>query len=197
MSKSVYTRKLASFLCHVFQAPRILLYKALSNNNATGRAICSQPMHLVGLGEIRFGDNVHIGAFPSPAYFSSYAYIEARNPGASVFIGGNTRINNNFCAIADHTRIQIGNDCLIGSHVEILDSDFHGLSIKDRGVSRPESSAPVSIGNNVFIGNNAKIMKGVTIGDGAVVANGALVVSAVSAHTLVAGVPARTIRAIQ
>lgn len=152
---------------------------------------------MIGTGLITFENNVRIGVFPSPLFFSSYAYMEARYSSARISIGENTWINNNFCAIAEHTSITIGCDCLIGANVEILDSDFHGMKVADRGRSLADLALPVLIGNNVFIGSNAKIMKGTTIGDGAVVAYGALVVADVPPNVLVGGVPAKVIRAIE
>jgi acetyltransferase-like isoleucine patch superfamily enzyme len=189
-------RRAFALVCRVVQVPRIWLFSLMSNGRSQGKPHCQQPLQLVGAGLISFENNVHIGVFPSPLFFSSYAYIEARNPGARVAIGENTWINNNFCAVAEHTSITIGRDCLIGSSVEILDSDFHGMQLADRDRSLAEWAAPVLIGNNVFIGSNAKIMKGTSIGDGAVVANGALVVSDVLPNTVVGGVPARVIRTI-
>ncbi|RYE53255.1 MAG: prephenate dehydrogenase/arogenate dehydrogenase family protein, partial [Rhizobiaceae bacterium] len=54
----------------------------------------------------------------------------------------------------------------LGANVEILDSDFHGLAVEDRGKSLPEWCRPVVIGDDVLIGSNVRIMKGVTIGNG-------------------------------
>lgn len=196
MAKPIFFRKLANLLCRVIQWPRIILFSALSNNNSEGKAICYQPLQLVGNGNIKFDLNVRIGVFPSPMFFSTYGYIEARNSSASICIGENTWINNNFRAIAEQTQIAIGTNCLIGSNVEILDSDFHGLKVSQRNISLPESAAPVIIGNDVFIGNNVVILKGVTVGDGAVISNSSLVVNDVPAHTIVGGVPAKVIRAI-
>lgn len=190
-------RRVVSILCKTVQTPRIWLYRLLSSNSAQGKPLFHQPVQLVGIGLVKFESNVHIGVFPSPHFFSSYAYIEARNLSAQISIGANTYINNNFCAIAEHTSITIGRDCLIGVCVEISDSNFHGVKTADRGRSLPEWASPVHIGNNVFIGSHAKITKGITIGDGAIVANGALVVCDVPANSVVGGVPAKVIRTIQ
>ena len=80
---------------------------------------------------------------------------------------------------------------MIGSCVEILDSDFHGLSIEQRRMSKPEWARPVTISDAVFIGSNVKIMKGVSIGYGSVIANGSVVVSDVPAGVIAGGVPAK------
>ena len=195
--KKKIERRLKLYLGRAVQAPRIVLFRALSTNRVVGAPRRSQPLHATGLGLISFGKDVCIGFSPSPAFFSTYAYIEARNPEASIAIGDGTTINNNFCAIAEHTRIAIGSDCLIGTNVEIYDSDFHGLAVAERHTSRPERASPVIIGDHVFIGSNVKILKGVTIGDGAVIGHGSLVTTDVAGGMIAAGVPARLIKAIR
>ena len=169
----------------------------MSSGQSTGKPSRYQPLQLVGAGMIKFGNNVSIGVFPSPLFFSSYAYIEARCSTTIISIEENTWINNNFCAVAHHTSITIGKNCLIGINVEIYDSDFHALKASERRIFKPEWARPVIIGNNVFIGSNAKIMKGVTVGNGAVVANDALVIVDVPSNTLVGGVHAKIIRMIE
>lgn len=196
MIKSPLKLKIAGLLSRLAQRPRILLFHLMSNNEPKGNVICYQPLQLVGFGSIQFDSNVRIGVFPSPLFFSTYAYIEARNAYAQIRIGDNTWINNNFTAIAEHTGILIGANCLIGSNVEILDSDFHGMKISERGVSNPESAASVVIGDDVFIGNNVRILKGVSIGNGSVIANGSIVVTDIPANSIAGGVPAKVIRAI-
>jgi maltose O-acetyltransferase len=141
---------------------------------------------------------VKIGVFPFPFFLSSCAYLEARTATASITIGEGTWINNNLSVIAEHSQISIGSNCLIGLSVEVIDSDFHGLKVTERGLSDPERRArPVSIGNDVFIGSHVKIMKGVTVGDGAVIASGSLVTKDVPPRVVAAGNPARVIREIE
>jgi len=109
-------------------------------------------------------------------------------PDARIAIGAGTYLNERV-QIRCAREVSIGARCAISWDVSIMDSDFHvldGPHIK-----------PVRIGDHVWIGARALILKGVTIGDGAVVAAGALVNSDVPPGTLVAGIPARPIRAVQ
>jgi len=190
-------RRLVGLLARVMQTPRVIIYSLLSNNQFQGRPLCYQPIQAIGTGTVKFEADVKIGFSPSPLFFSTYAYIEARQSTAAVTIGRGTWINNNFSAIAEHTSITIGQNCLIGTCVEILDSDFHGIKVGERLFSRPEWAKPVFIGDNVFIGSNVKIMKGVTIGNGSVIANGSIVTKDVPPGVIVGGNPARVLKVIE
>ena len=84
----------------------------------------------------------------------------------------------------------------MGTNVEIIDSDFHGIRLADRNLSKPEWAKPVVIEDDVFLGSNVRVCKGVTIGAGSVIANGAIVVKDIPAGVLAAGNPASVVRSI-
>ena len=184
-------------LCfRAIQSPRILVYRFLSTGRVEGCPILYQPLQTTGSGVVEFSGQVKLGVFPSPFFFSTYSYIEARNTNAKVFIGDGTWINNNFTAIAEHSSITIGKRVLIGANVEILDSDFHGLNIKDRGLSKADWAKPVVIEDDVFLGSNVRVLKGVTIGRGSVIANSSVVVKDIPPGVIAGGNPARVIKVI-
>ena len=81
-------------------------------------------------------------------------------------------------------RAQIGADCHIGAGAVVA------------GVIEPPSATPVVIEDKVLVGANAVILEGVRIGTGAVVAAGAVVTSDVPPRTVVAGSPARVVKAV-
>ncbi|EFQ57556.1 bacterial transferase hexapeptide repeat protein [Streptococcus downei F0415] len=56
---------------------------------------------------------------------------------------------------------------------------------------------PVTIGDDVWIGGNVTILPGVTIGSNGVVAAGAVVTKDVLDNSVVGGVPAKVIKAIE
>jgi 2,3,4,5-tetrahydropyridine-2,6-dicarboxylate N-succinyltransferase len=64
------------------------------------------------------------------------------------------------------------------------------------GVLEPPSKDPCEIGDDVLIGANAVILEGVKIGKGSVVAAGAIVTADVPEGVVVAGAPARIIKAV-
>ncbi len=129
--------------------------------------------------------------------------------------GGEIRIGE-LCYLGEGSRvwartsIRIGHHVLISHLVDIHDTNSHPLDLPTRRTDieaillrgrKPVGieavvSAPVVIEDDVWIGCKATILKGVTVGRGAIVAAGAVVTKNVAPFTLVAGNPARLIRAL-
>lgn len=173
----------------IVKETRLWWYKNHSTLVPEGRAKYVQLVLFLGKGKIIIGNGNIFGFYPSSQYFNGYCHIEARHEDAWIKIGSNNHFNNNFTIVADHEGVSIGNDCLVGTNVLIINSDFHHLSVAKRHGSNARSKI-VEIGNNVFIGSNVSICKGVHIGDNAVIANGAVVFDDVKANTIVRGNPA-------
>ena len=105
-------------------------------------------------------------------------------------IGHGTNVNGLGTRLLCAKEITIGQHCTFSWDVQVLDNDFHALTVD--GVEQP-SVAPVRIGDRVWVGTRAVVLKGVSIGDGAVVAAGAVVTRDVPAGAVVGGTPARVI----
>jgi acetyltransferase-like isoleucine patch superfamily enzyme len=113
--------------------------------------------------------------------------------GGRVTIGAHTRLNGD-CWIGASTAVTIGDWCLI-SDCCIFDDDFHNVAPAQRHLPpRPEVSAPIDIGHNVWIGTRALVTKGVAIGDDSVVGAGAVVRADVPPGVIVIGNPASVVR---
>jgi maltose O-acetyltransferase len=108
-------------------------------------------------------------------------------------IGERTFINYGGSISAD-LLVRIGPQCQIGTHVIMMDNDFHRLE-PERRLERPES-APIILGENVWLGARVIVTKGVTIGDGSVVGAGSVVTRDLPPRVLAAGAPAKVIRSI-
>ncbi len=118
--------------------------------------------------------------------------LQARGINSRIEVGKGTSFSNNVQVIAEE-RVTIGEHCLIGDAVLILDSDFHNLSPSSRH-NLPGLSAPVILGDNVFVGSRSIILKGVTIGKDSVIGAGSVVVRSIPPGVIAAGNPAKVIR---
>lgn len=99
----------------------------------------------------------------------------------------------NFCSIARGVQIQEYNHKMSNMTSSFLSrriNSTQGLSLDEI-----ESRGAISIGHDVWIGANSIILSGVTVGTGAVIAAGAVVTRDVPPYVVVAGNPARVIRA--
>jgi acetyltransferase-like isoleucine patch superfamily enzyme len=153
-------------------------------------------------------------------YLDQNVYLHACPNG--IEIGENTIVMHgailhvyNFRNLPD-SKIKIGKNSLIGEHtvirgqggVEIGDnvytSPFTQIIAVNHVFSNPDipfveqgiTAQGITIEDNVWIGSGAIITDGIHIGKGAVIAAGAVVTKDVPAHTVVGGVPAKTIRQI-
>ncbi|MDR1367773.1 MAG: acyltransferase [Candidatus Accumulibacter sp.] len=130
-------------------------------------------------------------------------FFEKEN--ASLRVGDRTFIGASIFSCAE--KIQIGNDVLIAFGVVIADHDSHAIDFAHRQNDvrlwhegkkdwTHVKTAPVIVGDKAWIGMNALILEGVTVGEGAIIGAGAVVTRDVPQWTLVAGNPARVIRAL-
>jgi maltose O-acetyltransferase len=188
--KGLALRALALLATKALVWIRVIKYSVLSNNLVIGKPLRLQPILALGAGLIRFGQNVRIGYYPSPHFFSAYAHLEARAGESLIEIGDGTQINNGFVAIAEKSSIKIGDNCLIGTRCEIYDSDFHALAKSGRESGQAHQCRPVVIEDDVFIGSNVRILKGVKIGHGAVIGNSSVVTRDIPPFCVASGVPA-------
>lgn len=188
-------KKLLLGIFSYFQSFKKAAFAAISKSNIIGTPNINQATIFEGQGKIYFEGNVNLGYYPSPKFYEGSIYLEARSLSAVIKIGANTFINNNCVIVADKSSIIIGRDALIGTNVEIMDSDFHSIENGDRK-SANYNCKGILIGNNVFIGNNVKILKGVEIGNNCVIGNGSVVTKSFPENVIIAGVPAKIIRSI-
>jgi len=128
--------------------------------------------------------------------------------------GGKIQIGE-WCYIGEGTRlwsqssITIGDHVMISHLVDIHDTDSHPIDWQERrldskahltnqfrDISAKTVSKPVKIEDDVWICFKATILKGVHVGTGAIIAAGAVVTADVPPWTIVAGNPARVVRAL-
>jgi acetyltransferase-like isoleucine patch superfamily enzyme len=112
--------------------------------------------------------------------------------GRNLRFGRNVFVNHG-CTAMDLGGVTIGDDVMLGPNVQLISSG-HPLDPETRRTQI--TTAPVHIRRGAWIAAGATVLQGVTVGEDAVVAAGAVVTRDVPARTLVAGVPARPIRAL-
>lgn len=103
-----------------------------------------------------------------------------------------------FTSIAAMTRINPGNHPMeraSQSHFTYRASAYFEDAADEPDFFAWRRDHGVTIGHDVWIGHGAIILPGRSIGDGAVVAAGAVVTKDVAPYTIVAGVPAKPVRA--
>jgi acetyltransferase-like isoleucine patch superfamily enzyme len=137
---------------------------------------------------IRLGNNVAIG---------KNAIIECtgvlRELGEGLVIGSNSNIGD-FNFIQVRGKVTIGDNVLFGPHV-VLVSENHVSADSSRPIKEQGSHRiGVTIENDCWIGAHVTILDGVRICHGSIIAAGAVVTKDVSAHSIMAGVPAKLIR---
>jgi Acetyltransferase (isoleucine patch superfamily) len=124
--------------------------------------------------------------------------------GCNIYIGNNVSINMN-CTFVDCNKIQIGNQVLISSNVQIYTST-HPVELSER--LTPDWSLesgeyfcrtyalPVKIGNGCWIGGGVIILPNITIGDGTVIGAGSVVTKDIPDNCVAAGNPCKVLRRI-
>lgn len=124
--------------------------------------------------------------------------------GRHIFIGNNVIININ-CTFVDCNKIEIGNNVLIASNVQIYTAT-HSTDVNERLVANWNSNSglpyfrayalPVKIEDNVWIGGGVIILPGVTIGKNSVIGAGSVVTKSIPENCVAVGNPCRVIRKI-
>lgn len=140
----------------------------------------------------KIGNNVSIGT----PFLCDY--------GCNIFLGNNVSINMN-CTFIDCNKIEIGNNVMIASNVQIYTAT-HPIELNDRLTKdwTPQSgkhfcqvyTLPVRIGDGCWIGGGVIILPGVTIGKGSVIGAGSVVVKDIPEDCVAVGNPCKVIRKI-
>jgi serine acetyltransferase len=99
--------------------------------------------------------------------------------------------------IVAHQRIDIGDDVFTGPYVYITDQN-HGYADPGIPVGRQwPSNSPVSIGAGCWLGAGAIVLPGTRLGRNVVVGAGSVVRGVFGDYCVLAGVPARVVRAYE
>ena len=119
----------------------------------------------------------------------------------NVFVGQRTSIGDHCRFLSSRAKVFIGDFVLVAPEVVFVSGD-HKTDVPGRCMADvhkgPEDSqydSDIVVGNDVWIGTRSILLKGVHVGDGAVIGAGSVVTKDVPPLSVVAGNPARVIRA--
>lgn len=149
-------------------------------NIKTGHIRCDWP------NKLRLGDGCDIQDDVDFRIWQPYNPDTLISVGAGVFIGHG-------CEFVCKSSITIGNDCLIASRTTFVDVG-HAFKPGATIQSQEVTTAPITIGDDVWIGTSCVILQGVSIGNGSVIAAGSVVNKNIPENQVWAGVPARFIK---
>ncbi|MCW2572974.1 MAG: putative sugar acetyltransferase [Frankiales bacterium] len=130
--------------------------------------------------DLEIGDDFRIWSAHRQTLVSGPGRIRIGN---GVFINAGTII---YCEVA----VTIGDNVALANEVYVMDTPSHGIEGREPRVGA------VVIGDGTWVGARAIVLPGVTIGSRVVVAAGAVVTSDVPDDVLLAGNPARVVRAL-
>jgi acetyltransferase-like isoleucine patch superfamily enzyme len=158
-----------------------------------GKTLWGNPCLIRNVGKITLGNHVYLNSYPNGEPYRTGLLTSLQ---ASIKIGDYCALNGTMLYAMNS--IVIGDNCLFGPGVIILDNDSHNTSINpEKRRNGKINSKPVFIGNNVWVGMRSIITKGVTIGDNAIIAAGSIVTKNVSANALFGGNPAEFIKTLE
>ncbi|ACH38629.1 acyltransferase, left-handed parallel beta-helix (hexapeptide repeat) family [Citrifermentans bemidjiense Bem] len=168
---------------------------ALRGGLNVGKNVLLQvPLRCDGYGKVSIGDDTAFGSRPAPKAGNGEVLIQARAAEAVIQIGRNVLFSNNISLIST-VGITIGDDCLVGDNLLVMDTDFHGIHPAERRTS-PGTSRPVTVGKNVWFGSRVIVQKGVTIGDNSVIASQSVVTRDIPPNSVAGGNPAKVLRTL-
>lgn len=146
--------------------------------------------------KINIGSNVYLRSvsrgYQAGMPFPTTLLTDVKN--ATISIGSNSRINGAYIHAQDS--ISLGDNCVVASGVNIIDTNGHELYSNNRTVKR-DKPEKIEIGNNVWIGLNAIILKGTTIGANSVVGAGSVVKGNFPPNSLIVGNPAKGVKTLE
>ncbi|MEM7761905.1 MAG: sugar O-acetyltransferase [Cyanobacteria bacterium P01_A01_bin.40] len=113
--------------------------------------------------------------------------------GCHIAAGDNLYINYD-CTILDCNRVQLGNNVLLATKVQIYTA-YHPTDPELR-LSGKELAAPVTIGDNVWLGGGVIVCPGVNIGSNVTIGAGSVVTKDIPDNVIAVGNPCRVIKTV-
>lgn len=112
--------------------------------------------------------------------------------GSKIRIGNRTTIEGGHIAATEGEEINIGNDCMFSSGIQIRNGDSHSIYdlINNKRINH---AIQVKIGSHVWLGNDVKVLKGSIIDDNTVIGTGSIVTGHLSSNSIYVGAPTKKV----
>lgn len=107
-------------------------------------------------------------------------------------LGDRVTINHG-CELVANGGLMIGDDVMVAHACSIITTE-HGYSGSEPMRDQPISMHPVRIGNDVWVGARSIILGGTQLQNGTIVGAGSVVKGQFEPFSIIAGVPAKTIK---
>ncbi len=135
--------------------------------------------------EVTIGDRVG---------FWQHTFIHVSSHHCAVHIGSDTTTQGStFYCCEPHTRIAIGEHCLLAKNTYFWCTDFHSI-LDAQTRQRINYARHITLGDRVWLGWDVKVLKNVAIGSDAIVGTSSVVAKDIPAGVVAAGIPAKPIR---
>jgi acetyltransferase-like isoleucine patch superfamily enzyme len=152
-----------------------------------GGALTNVRFRLRGSGHrIEFGENCRI---------SRGAVLWFEDENGLLQVGSNTTMVEVHIAVTEPgSKVIIGEDCMFANDIDLRTGDSHSVIDMSTGerLNYPDN---IKIGRHVWIAPHSVILKGVNIGENSIVATGAVVTKSFEPGVIIAGNPAKMIKA--
>lgn len=143
--------------------------------------------------EIRlYGDNCKIVILGTSSISNTVLWSEDDN--SQILIGAGLTMQGGQISATEGKRIEIGNDCMFSSGIDIRNGDSHSIFSLETG-QRLNNAENVKIGNHVWLTKDVTILKGSSIANNIVIGNKSVVSGLLDKENAIySGIPARLIK---
>jgi hypothetical protein len=137
----------------------------------------------------------HVIEIGRNCWFTRSGTIWLEDSSCRLSIGqGTTMVDVALAVTEPGSRMTIGEECMFANDIDVRCGDSHSI-IEAASGKRINFAEDVTIGRHVWVAAHAIILKGVTIGADSVVASGAIVTRSCDPGSILAGNPAKVIKA--
>ena len=167
----------------IFWVIRAILYKFFTKVGLP--SYIGKPIYISRISGLSIGKRVRI-------YPGIRAEIETKN--ASITIGNNTSIGQNFHVVSYISELYIGNNVTISGNVFITNCSHNYQEIGVHILEQPIKTEYTKIGDFCFIGYGAVIKAGTVLGKQCIVGSNSVLKGTFPDYSVIAGNPAKIIK---